>query len=63
MLDNFEIYVHDHIALITTYAFIVLCRTIAVHFTDPFHICTRVADKYNGNGLLLQVHWKYILKT
>ncbi|CAA6658433.1 unnamed protein product [Spirodela intermedia] len=30
-------------------------RTIAVHFTDPFRICTRVADKCNDDGLLLQV--------
>ncbi|XP_078436829.1 TRAPP II complex TRAPPC10/CLUB [Wolffia australiana] len=30
-------------------------RTIAVHFTHPFHICSRVANKYNGDGLLLQV--------
>lgn len=30
-------------------------RTIAVHFTDPFHISTRVADKCNDGTLLLQV--------
>uniref|UniRef100_A0A1D1Y829 Trafficking protein particle complex subunit 10 n=1 Tax=Anthurium amnicola TaxID=1678845 RepID=A0A1D1Y829_9ARAE len=30
-------------------------RTIAVHFTDPFHISTRVADKCSAGSLLLQV--------
>ncbi|KAK1583173.1 hypothetical protein Q3G72_021549 [Acer saccharum] len=30
-------------------------RTIAVHFTDPFHVSTRVADKCNDGTLLLQV--------
>ncbi|XP_031375340.1 trafficking protein particle complex II-specific subunit 130 homolog isoform X2 [Punica granatum] len=30
-------------------------RTIAVHFTDPFHVTTRVADKCNDGTLLLQV--------
>ncbi|KAL5804432.1 hypothetical protein ACOSQ3_031232 [Xanthoceras sorbifolium] len=30
-------------------------RTIAVHFADPFHVSTRVADKCNGDTLLLQV--------
>ncbi|MQL80119.1 hypothetical protein Taro_012568 [Colocasia esculenta] len=30
-------------------------RTIAVHFTDPFHISTRVADKCSDDSLLLQV--------
>ncbi|KAJ6979998.1 hypothetical protein NC653_027969 [Populus alba x Populus x berolinensis] len=37
----------NHIALI--------CRTVAVHFTDPFHVSTRVADKCNDGTLLLQV--------
>ncbi|KAK0601260.1 hypothetical protein LWI29_038514 [Acer saccharum] len=32
-----------------------MCRTIAVHFTDPFHVSTRVADKCNDGTLLLQV--------
>ncbi|XP_050218333.1 trafficking protein particle complex II-specific subunit 130 homolog [Mercurialis annua] len=30
-------------------------RTIAVHFTEPFHVSTRVADKCNDGTLLLQV--------
>ncbi|XP_010675603.2 trafficking protein particle complex II-specific subunit 130 homolog isoform X1 [Beta vulgaris subsp. vulgaris] len=30
-------------------------RTLAVHFTDPFHISTRVIDKCNDGTLLLQV--------
>ncbi|XP_021287995.1 trafficking protein particle complex II-specific subunit 130 homolog [Herrania umbratica] len=30
-------------------------RTIALHFTDPFHVSTRVADKCNDGTLLLQV--------
>ncbi|CAD6269893.1 unnamed protein product [Miscanthus lutarioriparius] len=30
-------------------------RTIAVHFTNPFHVSTRVVDKCNDGGLLLQV--------
>ncbi|KAA8523851.1 hypothetical protein F0562_010274 [Nyssa sinensis] len=30
-------------------------RTIAVHFTDPFQVSTRVADKCNDGTLLLQV--------
>lgn len=30
-------------------------RTIAVHFTDSFHVSTRVADKCNDGTLLLQV--------
>lgn len=30
-------------------------RTIAVHFTNPFHVSTRVADKCNDGTLLLQV--------
>lgn len=29
--------------------------TLAVHFTDPFHVSTRVADKCNNGTLLLQV--------
>ncbi|CAO2836054.1 unnamed protein product [Amaranthus hypochondriacus] len=29
-------------------------RTLAVHFTDPFHISTRVIDKCNDGTLLLQ---------
>jgi hypothetical protein len=42
----------NHIALI--------CRTVAVHFTDPFHVSTRVADKCNDGTLLLQVCRKYV---
>ncbi|KAL2944197.1 hypothetical protein RDABS01_032544 [Bienertia sinuspersici] len=30
-------------------------RTLAVHFTDPFHLSTRVIDKCNDGTLLLQV--------
>ncbi|RCV20734.1 hypothetical protein SEVIR_4G080000v4 [Setaria viridis] len=30
-------------------------RTIAVHFTNPFHVSTRVIDKCNDGTLLLQV--------
>ncbi|XP_076905262.1 trafficking protein particle complex II-specific subunit 130 homolog [Bidens hawaiensis] len=30
-------------------------KTIAVHFTDPFHVSTRVADKCSDGALLLQV--------
>ncbi|XP_068639813.1 trafficking protein particle complex II-specific subunit 130 homolog [Aristolochia californica] len=30
-------------------------RTVAVHFTDPFHVSTRIADKCNDGTLLLQV--------
>ncbi|KAK4787392.1 hypothetical protein SAY86_011225 [Trapa natans] len=30
-------------------------RTMAVHFADPFHVSTRVADKCNDGTLLLQV--------
>lgn len=30
-------------------------RTIAVHFTQPFHVSTRVADKYKDGTLLIQV--------
>ncbi|PIN09584.1 hypothetical protein CDL12_17833 [Handroanthus impetiginosus] len=30
-------------------------KTIAVHFTDPFHVSTRVADKCNDGTLILQV--------
>ncbi|KAG8364976.1 hypothetical protein BUALT_Bualt18G0054500 [Buddleja alternifolia] len=30
-------------------------KTIAVHFTDPFHVSIRVADKCNDGTLLLQV--------
>ncbi|CAI9756874.1 unnamed protein product [Fraxinus pennsylvanica] len=29
-------------------------KTIAVHFTDPFHVSTRVADKCNDGTMLLQ---------
>lgn len=31
-------------------------RTMAVHFTNPFHVSTRVADKCNDGTLLLQVY-------
>jgi hypothetical protein len=34
---------------------IVISRTIAVHFTNPFHVSTRVVDKCNDGTLLLQV--------
>ncbi|KAF6138196.1 hypothetical protein GIB67_011036 [Kingdonia uniflora] len=34
---------------------ILICRTVAVHFTDPFHVTTRVADKCNEGTFLLQV--------
>ncbi|CAM8954601.1 unnamed protein product [Rhodiola kirilowii] len=30
-------------------------KTIAVHFTDPFHVVTRVADKCNDGTLIVQV--------
>ncbi|CAI9088568.1 OLC1v1022920C1 [Oldenlandia corymbosa var. corymbosa] len=30
-------------------------KTLAVHFTEPFHVSTRVADKCNDGTLLLQV--------
>lgn len=30
-------------------------RTVAVHFTEPFHVSTRVVDKCNDGTLLLQV--------
>ncbi|KAL6954151.1 hypothetical protein U1Q18_047800 [Sarracenia purpurea var. burkii] len=30
-------------------------RTLAVHFTDPLHVSTRIADKFNDGTLLLQV--------
>ncbi|XP_022139450.1 trafficking protein particle complex II-specific subunit 130 homolog [Momordica charantia] len=30
-------------------------KTLAVHFTDPFHVSTRIADKCNDGTLLLQV--------
>ncbi|GLT77013.1 hypothetical protein SLA2020_486390 [Shorea laevis] len=30
-------------------------RTLAVHFTDPFHVSTRIANKCNDGTLLLQV--------
>ncbi|KAK8527375.1 hypothetical protein V6N12_054589 [Hibiscus sabdariffa] len=30
-------------------------KTIALHFTDPFHVSTRVADQCNDGTLLLQV--------
>ncbi|XP_076897898.1 trafficking protein particle complex II-specific subunit 130 homolog [Bidens hawaiensis] len=30
-------------------------KTIAVHFTNPFHVSTRVADKCSDGALLLQV--------
>lgn len=30
-------------------------RTLAVHFTDPFHVSTRITDKCNDGTLLLQV--------
>ncbi|CAK9160210.1 unnamed protein product [Ilex paraguariensis] len=30
-------------------------RTLAVHFTNPFHVSTRVTDKCNDGTLLLQV--------
>ncbi|KAG0465765.1 hypothetical protein HPP92_019929 [Vanilla planifolia] len=30
-------------------------RTIAVHFTEPFHVTTRVADRCNDGNLLLQI--------
>lgn len=30
-------------------------RTLAVHFTDPFQVSTRIADKCNDGTLLLQV--------
>lgn len=30
-------------------------RTLAVHFTDPFHVGTRIANKCNDGTLLLQV--------
>lgn len=30
-------------------------RTLAVHFTDPFHVSTRVVDKCSNGTLLLQV--------
>lgn len=30
-------------------------RTLALHFTDPFHVSTRVIDKCNDGTLLLQV--------
>ncbi|KAF9590459.1 hypothetical protein IFM89_035336 [Coptis chinensis] len=38
-------------------------RTIAVHFTDPFHVSTRVVDKCNDGTLLLQLkHLKLKLR-
>lgn len=37
----------DYLALI--------CRTIAVHFTDPFHVRTRVSYKGVDDTILLQV--------
>uniref|UniRef100_A0A7N0V8S3 Trafficking protein particle complex II-specific subunit 130 homolog n=2 Tax=Kalanchoe fedtschenkoi TaxID=63787 RepID=A0A7N0V8S3_KALFE len=30
-------------------------KTIAIHFTDPFHVITRVADKCNDGTLIVQV--------
>ncbi|KAK9131667.1 hypothetical protein Scep_011195 [Stephania cephalantha] len=30
-------------------------KTLAVHFTDPFHVTTRVSDKCSDGNLLLQV--------
>jgi hypothetical protein len=36
---------------------IVIFRTIAVHFTNPFHVSTRVVDKCNDGALLLQVEF------
>ncbi|XP_052627642.1 trafficking protein particle complex II-specific subunit 130 homolog [Lactuca sativa] len=33
----------------------IICRTIVVHFTNPFHVSTRVADKCSDGTLLLQV--------
>ncbi|KAI3991474.1 hypothetical protein MKX01_006776 [Papaver californicum] len=30
-------------------------RTLALHFTDPFHVSTRVSDKCNSGTLILQV--------
>ncbi|KAL5972557.1 hypothetical protein ACLOJK_039361 [Asimina triloba] len=30
-------------------------RTVAVHFTDPFHVSTRISDKCSDGTLLLQV--------
>ncbi|XP_052625761.1 trafficking protein particle complex II-specific subunit 130 homolog [Lactuca sativa] len=35
--------------------FAIICRTIVVHFTNPFHVSTRVADKCSDGTLLLQV--------
>lgn len=32
-----------------------ILRTVAVHFTDPFHVSTRVTDKSSDGSLLLQV--------
>lgn len=37
-------------------------RTLAVHFTDPFHVSTRVADKCNDGTLLLQVSYPWLLQ-
>ena len=40
-----------------------LCRTLAVHFTDPFHVSIRVADKCNDGTLLLQVFNLWVQKN
>ncbi|XP_019057996.1 PREDICTED: trafficking protein particle complex II-specific subunit 130 homolog isoform X3 [Tarenaya hassleriana] len=38
-------------------------RTIAVHFTDPFHVTTRVANKCNDGTLVLQVMLQSLVKA
>ncbi|KAI3687056.1 hypothetical protein L1987_80746 [Smallanthus sonchifolius] len=40
-----------------------LRRTIPVHFTDPFHISTRVTDQGSDGSLLLQVILQSQVKT
>lgn len=35
-------------------------RTIAVHFTNPFHVSTRVADKCSDGTVLLQVIYQFM---
>lgn len=40
-----------------------MCRTLAVHFTDPFHVNTRIADTCNDGTLLLQVICAHFFKS
>ncbi|KAJ9562836.1 hypothetical protein OSB04_007996 [Centaurea solstitialis] len=47
----------DNFSFLSVLSIVVIDRTVAVHFTDPFHVSTRVSDEGSDGALLLQVQF------